>query len=94
MKNDKIQFIYKRESFISSLASDIVSFGSIVGLMFMIFNYWEGHWYVTIFIMIIWFISVASEGSKHAHKFYGIDDCIAYLQKEKELATPNTKRGI
>lgn len=79
----KREFIYNRESFLSSLAADAVTFGFLIGLMFLNFLYWGGRWYVTVFIMFIWLLSTLAKGSKRVHKFHSIDECIAYLEKEK-----------
>lgn len=81
-KPDK-QFIYNRESFLSSLFSDVVTFGTLISLMFLNVNYWGGHWYVTIPILFMWFMWVVGKGSKRLHVFYSVDEAIKYLETQR-----------
>lgn len=83
MKKVEKQFIYNRESLVSSVVADCVTFGFLVGLMFLNFQYWTGRWYVTVVILITWVLSAAAKGSKRVHTFYTVDECIAYLESQK-----------
>lgn len=77
-------FIYNRESFLGAVLSDCVTFGFLIGLMFLNFNYWGGHWYTTIFILIIWLTYIAARGSKRIHIFYSAEECIKFIQEESK----------
>lgn len=83
MSEAKPTIVYMRESAIGSILSDIVSIGSLVGLMFLNFDYWHGHWYVTAAILVIWFSYGMAHSSGRIHRFHTIDACIKFLEDEK-----------
>ena len=52
-KNQK-RIYYVRESALQSIISDAVSFGFLILVMTLNFLQWGGHWYVTVFLLILW----------------------------------------
>lgn len=78
------KYIYMREGFVRSVVADIITFGGWILLMFLNFNYWGGHWYVTIFLLIVWLLGTIGRASNRVKYFYTAEDVLKYLEAEKE----------
>ena len=85
MSNDNEKKIYYvRESALQSIISDVVSFGFLILVMTLNFLYRGGHWYVTIFLLILWVLFAAGKASRKMKQFYTRSDLVDHLIKELE----------
>lgn len=85
MDNDNQKRIYYvRESAIQSYISDATSFGFLILVMTLNALYWGGHWYVTIFLLIMWVLFIAGKASRKTKQFYTRSELVDHLIKELE----------
>ncbi len=85
MDKDNLKRIYYvRESALQSIISDIVSFGFLILVMTLNFTHWGGHWYVTLFLLILWVLFAAGKANRRMKQFYTRSDLVDHLIKELE----------
>jgi len=78
----KEKIIFFRESLAQSLIADAISFTGFVGLMTLNYMFWDGAWYTTIAILIIWGLWSASVALRNKSTvFTSRKDLIKYLQE-------------
>lgn len=85
MNEKKPVYIYNRENLATSLISDTITYGSFIGLMFLNFEYWGGRWYVTVFLLFVWFMALIGRANNRIHRFYNARDCIDFIKKDSKL---------
>ncbi len=92
MEDSKLKRIYYvRENALQSIISDCVSFGFLVLVMTLNFTHWGGHWYVTIFLLILWVMFAAGKASRRMKQFYTRSELVDHLIKELEEEGENSK---
>ena len=82
---------YVRESALQSIISDAVSFGFLILVMTLNFLQWGGHWYVTVFLLILWVIFATGKASRRMKQFHTRSELVDHLIKELEEEGENSK---
>lgn len=90
MKNKiktKTRIFYIRESLFQSILSDLFTFGSFFILITINYKFWKGEWFVTLTLVIMWFVMVSARSSKNMKRFNNNKELIEYLDSEDDLSS-------
>ena len=90
-KDNQKRIYYVRESALQSIISDTVSFGFLILVMTLNFTNWGGHWYVTVFLLILWVLFATGKASRRMKQFYTRSELVDHLIKELEEEGDNSK---
>lgn len=90
-KKETARIIYVRESAAQSIAADIFTFGLLIGITTINFQYWGGRWYFNILIIFLWLVFVAGRGQAKKREFGSRSEVIDTLIKELEAEGETSK---
>lgn len=90
-KKPEKRLVYVREGALKSILADTFTFGVLILIMFLNFEYWGGHWYLTIFFCWIWLIFIIGRGKARMTEFNSRSELIDTLIKELEEEGENSK---
>ena len=76
MEKEKTKIIYYRENAIQSIIADTYTFGVFFMLLTINYKFWNGDWYVTVFLLILWFLFAVQQTYKIINK-------VVYTDKQK-----------
>lgn len=84
------RIFYVRESAAQSIIADTFTFGILIGITTLNYQYWGGHWYMNIFILFLWLVFVGGRAKSKGREFHSrselIDHLIAELEAEGETS--------
>lgn len=81
-KTKNTEFYLVRETLMQSIVSDVVSFLIFVALLSTNYFLWEGEWFVTVFLMMVWLIVLTLKAKGRMKRFDSEEDLIEFLEKE------------
>lgn len=84
MSDDKKRIIYVRETAAQSIVADLFTFGVLIGVTTLNFQYWGGRWYFNILIIFLWLVFVAGRAQAKKREFGSRSEVIDTLIKELE----------
>lgn len=76
---EKTEIIFLRESFIQSLMSDIVTFGSLAGMFYFNYRFLGDSVVIQIIIGVMLLVTSFSRSNKQIKRFDSREDLINYL---------------
>lgn len=85
------RIFYVRESAAQSIIADIFTFGLLIGITTINFQYWGGLWYFNILIIFLWLVFVAGKAKSKGREFTSRSELIDYLIAELEAEGETSK---
>ena len=90
MNNQKPKIYYVRESALQSIIADFFTFGILIGITTLNYQYWGAKWYFNILIIFLWFVFVMGRAKSKVREFPDrsalVDHLIAELESEGETS--------
>lgn len=82
---------YVRESALQSIIADLFSFGILILVTTLNFQYWGGHWYFNMLIIFLWIVFVAGRAKSKLREFTDRSALVDHLIKELESEGETSK---